>query len=273
MSSTHLPLFPPREIYDRLPPGKVTLPVAPSDDLEDLPPMGRKFTRYFDHSPMAHNEIVRRGLWRKAVAAYLGCVALVDESVGRVLAALESSPYARNTVIVFWSDHGFHLGEKSHWEKRSLWERSTRVPLIVALPGETRRGTRSSRPVGLVDLYPTLVELCGLPARPGLDGRSLVPLLREPRRDWPYAALSTQMPGNHSVRTDAWRYIRYANGDEELYAHPADPHELHNLAADPRQARVKQRPENGVGLWGLGSRWNAERDQAADFSAAKSSPA
>lgn len=238
-TGTHLPHFAPREIYDRLPPGKVELPVAPMDDLEDVPPMGRKFTRYFDLSPMSHNEIIRRGLWRKAVAAYLGCVTLVDECVGRVVDALEKSPQGKNTIVVLWSDHGFHLGEKMHWEKRTLWERSTRVPLIVALPGEKRRGTRSGRPVGLVDLYPTLVELSGLPAKGALDGRSLAPLLRDPQSVWPYPVLTTHMLGNHSVRNDDWRYIRYANGDEELYDHRQDPHELTNLASDARHQSTK----------------------------------
>lgn len=244
-TATHLPHYPPRTIYDRLPPEQVTLPVAPMDDLEDVPPMGRKFTRYFDLSPISHNEIIRRGLWRKAVAAYLGCVAFVDKCVGRVLDALEKSPQGKNTIVVFWSDHGFHLGEKMHWEKRSLWERSTRVPLIVALPGESRRGTRTHRPVGLIDVYPTLVELGGLPAKAGMDGRSLAPLLRDPGHAWPHAAVSTQMPGNHSVRTEDWRYIRYANGDEELYAHPGDPHELRNLAPGAGYERIKR----DLGKW------------------------
>ena len=239
LTGTHLPLLASRETHLRFPPAQVALPVAPMDDLEDVPPMGRKFTRYFDASPLTHNEILRRGLWHQAVAAYLACVTEVDAALGRVLDALDRTPQGRNTVIVLWSDHGFHLGEKLHWEKRSLWDRSTRVPLIVAGPGVTAAGKQSGRAVGLIDLYPTLVELCGLPARPGLDGRSLVPLLRDPQHPWPYPALTTQMPGNHAVRTEQWRYIRYVNGDEELYDMRADPHELANLAGDPRHAAVK----------------------------------
>jgi arylsulfatase A-like enzyme len=238
-TGTHLPLFASRETHRRFPPAAVRLPVAPMDDLEDVPPMGRKFTRYFDFSPLTHNEILRRGLWHRAVAAYLACVTEVDLAVGRVLDALEKSPHSQNTLIVLWSDHGFHLGEKLHWEKRSLWDRSTRGPLIFSGPASSIPIATCSRTIGLIDLYPTLVELCGLPAKPGLDGRSLAPLLRDPQRAWPYPALTTQMPGNHAVRTEQWRYIRYVNGDEELYDMRADPHELTNLAGDPRRAATK----------------------------------
>lgn len=234
-TGTHLPLLAPRRFHQLYPLDSVKLPPAPMDDLEDLPPMGRKFTRYFDLSPLNHNEIMRRGLWRRAVASYLACISYVDFCVGQVLDALDASAFARNTVVVLWSDHGFHLGEKQHWEKRSLWERSTHVPLIVAQPASTAvKGGRCDRTVGLIDLYPTLVELCGLSAKSGLDGRSLAPLLADPQRDWPHAVLTMQQPGNHAVRTEHWRYIRYANGDEELYDERDDPNEFHNLAAQGR---------------------------------------
>lgn len=238
----HLPHFTPTEFYKRYPLDQVQLPETQAGDLDDLPPMGRKFTRYFDSTPMSHHNITRHGLWHKAVASYLATATFTDHCVGRLLDALEGSPHADNTIIVLWSDHGFHLGEKMHWEKRSLWEESTRVPLIFSVPGNNQqRNVVSTRPVGLIDIYPTLVELCGLPEKEGLQGRSLVPLLNDPNLPWDHPVLTTHHPGNHAIRSERWRYIRYANGDEELYDHRYDPNEFRNLAGDPEYAPVIKR--------------------------------
>jgi arylsulfatase A-like enzyme len=162
----------------------------------------------------------------------------VDAQVGRVLDALDASGQADRTVVVLWSDHGWHLGEKGITGKNSLWERSTHVPLIVAGPG-VAKGARCASPVELLDLYPTLIELCGLPPKPGLEGHSLVPQLRDPKapRQWP--AVTTHGPGNHAVRTDRWRYIRYADGSEELYDRQSDPNEWTNVAPDSAHAKIK----------------------------------
>ena len=140
---------------------------------------------------------------------------------------------------MLFSDHGFHLGEKSRWAKRSLWEESTRVPLIIAGPG-IEPGTCGA-PVELVDLFPTLLEMCGLESEVHLDGDDLGPLLADPGADWDHPARTTFGPGNHALRTGRWRYIRYADGSEELYDHDADPGEWHNLASAPEHADVLAR--------------------------------
>jgi arylsulfatase A-like enzyme len=150
--------------------------------------------------------------------------------LGRVLDALRKGPLAGNTIVVLWSDHGWSLGEKFHWKKRVLWEEATRIPLIFAGHG-LPSGKTSPRTVSLLDLYPTLVELCGLkPPTQALEGKSFVPLLVTPDRRWDHAAVCTEGRGNHAVRTERWRYIRYADGSEELYDHDADPNEWTNLA-------------------------------------------
>ena len=140
---------------------------------------------------------------------------------------------------MLWSDHGWHLGEKLHWRKFSLWEESTRNVFLTVAPGVTKPGTRCHRPVSLLDLYPTLNELCGLPPRSGLEGRSLMPLLRDPSLEWDAPVLTTYFRDNHSLRNERWRYTRYADGGEELYDHRADPMEWTNLAKRPEYRTVK----------------------------------
>ncbi len=165
-------------------------------------------------------------------------ISFVDAHVGRLLDALEQSGHADNTIVVLWGDHGWHLGEKQHWRKHALWETTTRTTLVVSAPGSTAMNKICERPVSLIDLYPTLVELCGLPARDDLDGQSIVPLLKNPTMKWDRPALTTYGPGNHAVRTERWRYIRYHDGGEELYDHNADPHEWQNLATSSVHADV-----------------------------------
>ncbi|MCA8990228.1 MAG: sulfatase-like hydrolase/transferase, partial [Planctomycetaceae bacterium] len=151
---------------------------------------------------------------------------------GHLLAGLESSPHAKNTIVVLWSDHGFHLGEKEHWAKRTLWEESTRVPLLFAgpdiVPGEPCREA-----VSLVDIYPTLIELCGLNERKNLDGVSLVPQLENPRTERKVPVQISSFEGNHAIRSRDWKLIHYADGSEELYDHRIDPQEIKNLIRQP----------------------------------------
>jgi len=225
----HVPLYAPRRFFARHPEATVRLPAVRADDLKDLPPAALEITRYMNQTPLNHKSVTAAGEWKNAVRAYLACTEFVDHCVGVMLKALDDSAHAKNTVIVLWSDHGWHLGEKEHWAKRSLWEESTRVPLILAGPG-IAQGT-SPRAVGLIDLYPTLAELCALPKPPQkLEGRSLMPLLKNPRAQWPHATLTTFHRNDHTLRTERWRYVRYANGDEELYDHAKDSHEWTNLA-------------------------------------------
>ena len=155
-----------------------------------------------------------------------------------MLDALDASPRRDRTIVVLWSDHGFHLGEKDHIEKFALWEKSNHVPFIVVAPGVTGKGVRCSRPVDLSVVYPTLLELCGLP-EVECDGVSAVPLLRDPRSEWKRPALMTYGRGNHAVRSERWRYVHYADGSEELYDHDSDPHEWSNLARRVEYERVK----------------------------------
>lgn len=231
----HVPLYASQKWFDLYPDDKLVMPPVKDDDRADTP----EFSWYLHWKlPEPRLSWLRAsGQWRPMVRAYLATISFMDAQVGRLLDALAANNLADNTIVVLWSDHGWHLGEKGISGKNSLWERSTRVPLIFAGPGVTR-GAECSRPVELLDLYPTLVELSGLPADKKLEGHSLVPLLRnaKARRAWP--AITTHNQNNHTVRTERWRYIRYADGSEELYDHQTDPDEWHNLAADPRFARV-----------------------------------
>ena len=225
----HVPFYAPERIFDRLPVHEIDLPDVKSDDWDDIPPVAREVT--FNKAPPPHSWFVESGAWRDAVQAYLACIRWTDEQIGRLLDALDASPHAENTIIALYSDHGFHLGEKDRWTKFSLWERSTRVPMILCAPG-LPAGQRRDHPTELLSLYPTLLELCGLPGNPDLEGHSLVPLLRDASASWPHHALTTHGRDNHAVRSHRWRYIRYHDGSEELYDTQADPHEWTNLAAD-----------------------------------------
>lgn len=234
----HVPLYAPQKWFDLYPEAHPQLlPPVRTGDRDDVPPFAWHLHWSLPEPRLAWLE--HAGQWRAKVRAYLASVSYADAMVGRLLDALDASPHVRNTVVVLFSDHGYHLGEKGITGKNSLWERSTRVPLLFAGPG-VRRGATCRQPAELLDLFPTLSELCGLPIPAGLDGHSLRPQLRNPRarRAWP--AITTHGPGNHAVRTGRWRYIRYADGSEELYDHRLDPHEWTNLAASRQHARTKR---------------------------------
>ncbi len=233
----HLPWYVPPRYFDMYPPDEITLPDINENDLDDVPPLGKKMA----NPGRDHKKVIEHNQWRKAVQGYLASISYVDTCVGRVIDALDRSAYADNTVIMLWSDHGWHLGEKLHWRKFALWEEATHNVLMVVAPGVTRPGQRCSRPVTMVDIYPTLIDLCGLAEKNELEGRSLLPLLKNPGARWDRPALTTHGRNNHSLRTERWRYIRYSDGTEELYDHDNDELEWDNLADDPKYADVKKR--------------------------------
>ena len=215
---------------------KVTLPNVNENDLDDVPPIGRKFA----NPQRDHKNVVDHKQWRKAVQGYLASISFVDDCVGRVINALDKSNYADNTIIVLWGDHGWHLGEKLHWRKYALWEEATHCPLMIIAPQKVRPGRKCHRPVSLIDIYPTLIELCGLESKKELQGNSLLPLLKNPCAKWSRPALTTYGLNNHSLRSQRWRYIRYSDGTEELYDHDNDALEWKNLAAESEYADIKK---------------------------------
>ena len=232
----HIPWYAPTKYFDLYPEKDVFLPKVKADDLDDVPAAGQRSIRKAWHRWLVENDE-----WRPAVRGYLASISFADAQVGRLLDALDASPHAKNTIVVLWSDHGMHLGEKQQWEKFTLFEESTRVPLMLIVPGVTKAGSRCDRPVSLLDVYPTLNELCGLPRRDDLDGVSLVPLLKNPNIKWDRPAVTTWGKNNHAARGWRYRYIRHPDGEEQLYDHQSDPDEFTNLAAKPELASVKSR--------------------------------
>jgi len=233
--SPHVPCFASQKWFDLYPQDSLIMPVVKADDRADVP----EFAWYL-HWKLPEPRLSwlqANQQWRPLVRSYLAAVSFMDSQVGRVLNALDETGFEHNTIVILWSDHGWHLGEKGITGKNSLWERSTRVPLIFAGPGIIAGG-RSQRPVELLDLYPTMVALSGLPAPPGLEGHSLMKLLHNPQTTWRWPAITTHNQSNHAVRSEQWRYIRYADGSEELYDHSNDPNEWTNLAHDKRYTKV-----------------------------------
>ncbi len=229
----HSRWFVPRRYFDLYPEHTLRIPVGyKAGDTNDLPPLA-KWLAERNVTPDTHRTLVEKGLWMKAIQAYAASITYADEQIGRVLDALEDSSQNDRTIVILCSDHGYHLGEKEHWNKFTLWERSTRVPFMVSVPGlTTARPTVCSTPVSLIDIYPTLIRLCNLP-RPEsheLEGEDLSSILANEGKGARSPVLSTYGRGNHSVRSSRWRYIRYVDGGEELYDHDVDPHEWRNLA-------------------------------------------
>lgn len=231
----HVPCYATQKWFDLYPEETLQLPPVRMDDRDDTP----RFSWYLHWKlPEPRLKFLQEAnQWKNLVRSYLACTSFVDSQVGRLTEALERSGHTDDTVIVLWSDHGWHLGEKLITGKNTLWDRSTRVPLIFAGPG-VAVGARCNRPAELLDIYPTLVELCGLPPNSNLEGHSLMPQLKDPDAPRPWPAITTHNHDNHGVRTENWRFIQYADGSEELYDMRKDPNEWTNLVSDPAYREI-----------------------------------
>ncbi len=226
----------PKRYYDLYPLESIQIPASyRADDLEDVPALGR---RQATHQG-THAAVVNAGLWREYLRSYYASVSYIDEQIGRVLDALDASPHARNTIVVFASDNGYNGGEKNMWAKYALWEQTCRVVFGVSGPGLPRQACAT--PVSLIDIYPTLLALCGVPAPSShlLDGIDLSPVLKGEHRERGQPVLTTFGLGNHSITDGRYRYIRYRNGDEEFYDHETDRFEWTNLARDAKFGAAK----------------------------------
>ena len=254
----HTPLYAPKKYFDMFPIEDIQLPPYKKDDLEDCAPVLRRRWQWGFKKFEALIASGGQRAWKEWVQAYLACVAFVDDQVGKVLKALDAGGYRVNTIIILTADNGYHVGEKDCIQKWHLWDESTRVPLLVRVPGCAGNGKTCEHPVSLVDVYPTLVDLCGLPARPNkarggpdLDGHSLRPLLNDPEGgswDGPAVALMGIRDGkaapHFSVCSSRFRYTLCGNGEQELYDHKDDPNEWNNLAGKPEMAEIAGRLRN-----------------------------
>ncbi|WP_371193828.1 sulfatase [Glaciecola sp. SC05] len=237
----HVPWHVPEKWFDMHPIEEIVLPPFLQKDLDDVPDIAKAISK---HPMMPTTEwAIENDEWKGMVQAYLASVSFVDSCVGIVLDALDKSEYADDTAVVLWGDHGYSLGEKSKFAKMTLWERATRTPLIIKPPKNQRTTSGkqvTNKPVSLLDLYPTLVKMAGLPENPANQGNDISPLLTNPIQEWEHVALTTYGPNNHAVKTERYRYIRYEDGSEELYDHQQDRDEWHNLADDPNYAEIKK---------------------------------
>jgi arylsulfatase A-like enzyme len=238
----HQPLFNPKRFHDLYPLESVVLPPALEDDLDDVPRSGREYALAPSTSGL-HKSVEQYGEWRHAVSSYLASISYVDELVGNIMSALKESAYADNTLVVLWSDHGWHLGEKEHWGKATGWFRSTRIPMIIVPPKNRspegfKPNTSSARMVNLLDLAPTIADMTNVPVRDEWEGKSLKSLISDPDREWQAWTHTTFGLGNHTISTQRWQYIHYFDGSAELYDLKRDPNEFVNLAGDRNYAGV-----------------------------------
>jgi arylsulfatase A-like enzyme len=241
----HQPLFNPKRFHDLYPVDSIVLPPTLEDDLADLSRAGKEYALAPNTSGL-HKSVAQYGEWEAAVSGYLASISYVDELVGNIMAALNDSAYADNTLVVMWSDHGWHLGEKQHWGKATGWFRSTRIPMVIVPPKNRSpegfsANTVSPRMVNLLDLAPTIADMTGVPAKREWEGKSLLPLVKNPDQDWQEHTHTTFGMGNHTISTERWQYLHYFDGSEELYDLKRDPDEFVNLAGELKYKAVKER--------------------------------
>jgi arylsulfatase A-like enzyme len=239
----HLPWYVPQKFFDKFPLDQVQLPKVLENDWEDLPERAKRTAR-----GIYHKNVTKAGLWKKAVQGYLASINYADHLVGQLLQALKESEFADNTIVVIYSDHGWQLGEKQHWRKFALWENVTNSILMIkapigcpGLPSGSQNGVGCDRNVSLVDIFPTLTELCGLNLKEGITGNNIIPLLKDPKMKWDNPVVSSLGENHYSVIKDEWHYINYNGEEEELYNLNEDPEEWYNLADDNGLQSLKKK--------------------------------
>jgi len=239
----HLPWYVPQKYFDLFPLEDIQLPKLMEKDTADL---GKRAKELMARGGNYHKHVIAANQWKKAVQGYLASVAYADAMVGQLLERLEKSEYADNTIVVIWSDHGWQLGQKNHWRKFALWENVIKTVLmmkvpegVAALPKGSKTGGETKNLTSLIDLYPTLTDLCDLPKRVDLDGESLIPILKNPDSTILRPIITTYDFGDYSVRYDNFHYIKYIDNSEELYNLELDPEEWTNLATDPQFKSIK----------------------------------
>lgn len=234
----HTPYVAPKKYFELYPPERIVVPEVPEGYLATLPPPAqRALTRKKEQVDLAAE------LARQAIQAYYASITFADAQLGRILDALRETGLESNTIVLFTSDHGYHMGEHGHWQKTTLFENAARVPLIIAGPGVDAVGRATDAFAEMVDFYPTLAELCGLTAPKYLSGVTLVPALKDPAA-MPRASALTQYGSGYSLRVERYRYTEWGpDGAEgvELYDRESDPRELVNLAGQPEQVANRRR--------------------------------
>jgi arylsulfatase A-like enzyme len=234
----HMPWNVPQKYFDLFPLETIQLPPYKKDDLDDIPEEGRRMALALGDWKALMETANPELEWKKAIRAYMACIAYADAMIGKMMDALDKSEYKNNTIVVLWGDHGWHLNEKNHWRKFSLWEEGTRAPLIFRVPGVTQAGSVCTTPVDFMSIYPTLSKLCGFSVPKHVEGVSIIPLLRNVNAVWNVPAVTTHGFNNHAVRTKKYRYIAYAGGGEELYDEEKDPYEWNNIANESGSKEV-----------------------------------
>lgn len=238
----HTPFTAPKRFFDLYDPNKIVLPKGYRDgDLDDVPPYGHKLSKIWGHRWKNSGKAEPQN-WQRILHGYLAATSFADWNVGRVIAALDKSQYADNTIVIFWSDNGYHLGEKNHYEKATVWEAAALIPAAMRLPGGKNNGKTILQPIVNLDFFPTLVDYCQL-EKPNhtLEGKNLRPLLENPQTTWERPAITSYGEKVFSARDLRYRYIQYPDDTEELYDHENDPYEFNNLADDNNYDAIKTR--------------------------------